>query len=506
MRFSLLLVLTFSLAARSRAAPHVYPDAKPPINWSKKTAFAWVTPMPSNSVAAPVLANGRIFLVAEPDTLVCVNAADGKILWQKSNGADEVLTPDSTKEYRDRCRQWFTVSVRRFEAELAKVRADRKLMETPDDKELHGISAKNKTLYHKLEAERGKYPRFRRHSVKSNIGTAAAAPLVDGNMVYAVFGTGVMVAYDIAGNRKWSKFLGPVTLKEGQPMAPVMAGKVLGLHFENVFVGMDPATGKTLWEIGHGRNLSPKMPGAPSGTPWGMPEGFFVTTGAGIRQASDGAYLCKFGALPYHGPVVAEGKLWWFSDKRELYGKKLNISNGKVGLERRGIRVALCDPESKRNFSFHTGPVIHKGLAYVWDRGGTLIIIDLKSRQVVLDRNVGVGESDSSPVLASRFVYLAGNNGTCVVLEQRSKKIETKPGKFIRKLIFPELARNRLEPCRSGPIFQGDRMYIRGQRNLYCVKTSAADRKRGEVIDQGLEDMADDLEKTVDEAGGLELE
>jgi outer membrane protein assembly factor BamB len=326
-------------------------------------------------------------------------------------------------------------------------------------------------------------------------------------MVYAVFGTGVMVAYDLAGNRKWSRFLGPVTVKEGQTMAPVMAGRVLGVHFENVFIGMDPATGKTLWEIGHGRDLSPKMPGAPSGTPWGIPEGFFVTTRAGIRKASDGAYLCKFGALPYHGPVVADGRLWWFSDKRELHGKKLNIANGKVGLERRGVRVPLCDPESKRKISLHTGPVIHKGLAYVWDRSGTLIIIDLKAKAVVFDRNVGVGESDASPVLASRFIYLTGNNGTCVVLEQRSKKIETKPGKFIRKLIFPEVARNRLEPCRSGPIFRGDRMYLRGRKNLYCLKTSAADRERGKPVDQALEDMADDIEKSVDDGGiGLELE
>ena len=506
MCFMLALAIALFLAASSGAAPHVYPDATPPLNWSVKTSFAWVTPMPSNSVAAPVLAGGKLFVVAEPDALLCVNAADGKVLWQKRNGTGDVLTPDSTKEYRDRCRKWFRVSVQRFEAELAKVRADRKLMDAPDDQEQRGISAKNKTLYHKLEGERGKYPRFRRHSVKSDVGTAAATPLVGGNTVYVVYGTGVMVAYDFAGNRKWSKFLGPVTLKEGQTMAPVMAGNVLGLHFENVFAGLDPATGKTRWEIGHGRDLSPKMPGAPSGTPWGMPEGFFITTRAGIRKASDGAHLGKFGALPHHGPVVAEGKLWWFSDKRELYGKKLNISNGKAALERHALRVPLCDPESKRKFSLHKGPLIHAGLAYVWDRSGTLIIIDLKAGKVVFDRNVGVGESDASPVLASRFIYLTGNNGTCVVLEQRSKKIETKPGKFIRRLIFPEVARNRLEPCRSGPIFVGDRMYLRGQKHFYCVKTSAADKKRGETIDQGLEDMADDIEQTVDDDGGMELE
>lgn len=499
-------MLVWFVAVRAVAAPHCYPGVTPPLNWSRTANVAWTTPMPSNSIAAPVLVDDRIFLVAEPDMLLCVNAADGRVLWRKSNGAGDVLGEDATREYRDKCRKWFTVSVQRFEAELAKVRADRKLMDAPDDEEQRGISAKNKTLFHKLEAERGQYPRFMRESVASEVGTAAARPLVDGGMVYAVFGNGVGVAYDLAGNLKWARFFGPVTVAQGQTMAPVKAGNVVGIHFENGFMGLDAATGRTLWEIGHGRDLSPKMPGAPSGTPWAIAEGFFVTTRAGIRRAADGAQACKYHALPYHGPVAYDGSLWSFTDKNELDGRKLEIAGDNAGLDKRGIRLALPDPAGNRRFELHAAPLIHQGLAYVWDRSGTLMVMDLKSKAVAFDGNMGVGESDASPVIASRFIYLTGNNGTCVVLEQRSKKVEVKPGRFERKLLFPEVVRNRLEPCRSSPIFAGDRMYVRGLKNLYCIRASAADKKRGEAIDQGLEDMADDIEKSVGGGDGLGLE
>lgn len=63
-----------------------FPRAEPPIEWNDDKNILWKTKIGPNKYSSPIVADGRIFLIADPNLLVCVNAADGKILWKKSNG------------------------------------------------------------------------------------------------------------------------------------------------------------------------------------------------------------------------------------------------------------------------------------------------------------------------------------------------------------------------------------------------------------------------------------
>jgi len=63
-----------------------YPGAEPPLEWSDAKNIVWSTKIGPNKYSSPVVVGRRIFVVADPALLVCVDAADGKILWQKSNG------------------------------------------------------------------------------------------------------------------------------------------------------------------------------------------------------------------------------------------------------------------------------------------------------------------------------------------------------------------------------------------------------------------------------------
>jgi hypothetical protein len=77
------------------------------------------------------------------------------------------------------------------------------------------------------------------------------------------------------------------------------------------------------------------------------------------------------------------------------------------------------------------------------------------------------GGASSSPTLAGKYIYIWGNQGTCLVLE---------PGRTYR-----QVARNRLENGTStnwrprqeatmtNPVFEGERMYYRGEFTLYCI-------------------------------------
>jgi outer membrane protein assembly factor BamB len=63
-----------------------FPDATPPMEWSAEKNIVWTTKIGPNKYSSPIVVDRRIFLVAEPALLVCVDAGDGRILWQRSNG------------------------------------------------------------------------------------------------------------------------------------------------------------------------------------------------------------------------------------------------------------------------------------------------------------------------------------------------------------------------------------------------------------------------------------
>jgi len=73
----------------------VHPDANPPTVWSTQKNVVWTTKLPSRSNAQSVVAGDRIFICAEPLTLICLNRADGKILWQRTNSYRDVTSEET---------------------------------------------------------------------------------------------------------------------------------------------------------------------------------------------------------------------------------------------------------------------------------------------------------------------------------------------------------------------------------------------------------------------------
>ena len=51
----------------------VYPNTDPPLEWSVDNNVLWKAPMPARSNALPVLTGDRIFVCAEPFTLICLD-------------------------------------------------------------------------------------------------------------------------------------------------------------------------------------------------------------------------------------------------------------------------------------------------------------------------------------------------------------------------------------------------------------------------------------------------
>ena len=75
-----------------------FPDAQPPKTWSKEANVVWKTELPSRSYASPALSHGRLFVLSEPATVICVDQQTGEILWQKKAGYAEALGEQKAAE------------------------------------------------------------------------------------------------------------------------------------------------------------------------------------------------------------------------------------------------------------------------------------------------------------------------------------------------------------------------------------------------------------------------
>lgn len=80
-----------SLGHRRDGRSH-YPDASPPLAWDadRRSHELWSRPLPTG-FGEPVVWSDRLFVTAEPDTLVCLRADTGEVVWT----ARETETPTS---------------------------------------------------------------------------------------------------------------------------------------------------------------------------------------------------------------------------------------------------------------------------------------------------------------------------------------------------------------------------------------------------------------------------
>ena len=140
-----------------------YPEATPPLKWSKDLNVVWAVPMPGWSNSTPVITGDRLFVCSEPSTLVCVQLSDGRTLWQRDSSTQQLDPPE------------------------------------PDSPPpAHGAN-----------------------------GYSSCTPVTDGRHVYAVFGNRVAVGYDTDGKRLWTRKIDSPVHDWGHSSSPVLVGDTL---------------------------------------------------------------------------------------------------------------------------------------------------------------------------------------------------------------------------------------------------------------------------------------
>ena len=140
----------------------LYPSAEPPTRWSAKENVLWKTEVGRGS-SSPIVVGSRVLLTAEPDLLVCVDAATGKELWRKA----------------------------------------------------HRLSD--------LPAERN----ARRPGQSGDYGDATPTPVSDGRWVWVFLNTGIVACYDLEGTCRWMNWYDMrLATNYGRTASPVLGTRL----------------------------------------------------------------------------------------------------------------------------------------------------------------------------------------------------------------------------------------------------------------------------------------
>jgi len=438
-----------------------FPEATPPTEWSRSKNVLWKTPMPNWSHSDPVVVGEYVFTTAEPTTLVCVRRTDGKVLWQKTHDLEDTLPADRRAQAKkdlltaERIRKIKLDPLRRKRQAIT-----RQLQTMKEDPFLRSQKAALQRSIDALEKKLASLETYRPPRVTAAIGHAKCTPVTDGQRLLVLFGNGVAAGYDLAGPRRWIRIVRRPAMPLGHSMSPVLAGPALVMSIDKELLAVDAATGKELWS-------RPTL--GPSG---GLAAGrvgdtWVVATAEGsVVRATDGKFLDRTrnpARAPRSAPVIHKGVLY-------LLGARNRVTIDRLASEADG-GVRLENLAAGRAFQgvYYTSPLVHDGCVFLWDKQGILSIVDAETGRSVRSKRMGLsGMAHSSPALGGKYLFLGMDDGTMAVVLTSVTRGEN--GRVSVEL--SQVAKNRLEPMRSSPVFAGKHIYVRTLKSLYCLAGS----------------------------------
>lgn len=296
--------------------------------------------------------------------------------------------------------------------------------------------------------------------VMKDTGFAAPTVATDGLRVYAIFANGDLAAVDFQGNLLWVKGFGIPDNAYGHASS-------LCTHGDRVIVQLDQGTpddklskllaiegptGEVAWEVIR-----------PTGNAWTSPI---------IVRAGDKEQLITV-ADPFvisYNP--ADGKEWWRFEgttgdcgPSPIMHRGLIVAGGEYSYYMFAIRADGTGNvtethkvwEAEEALPDTCSPLAFDRYVLWMSSGAVLACYDVEKGEMLWEHEFPDNTFYSSPALAGGKVYLFSNEGTCFVgiVTDREFKIEQ--------------TNNLGEGCVTSPAFQPGRIYIRGEKHLFCL-------------------------------------
>jgi outer membrane protein assembly factor BamB len=428
--------------------------------------IAWMAEMPERTNACPLVVGDRIITPAEPDELLCLDKKTGKILWRRINGFFDAI-PEAERQadpvLRDQA------------APLAK-----ELETTYDYEKCQELRRKIRDLL--LGIDRKKYQLKLEGHLEGHFGIVGftTTPVCDGKHIWAFYGFGVAACYDMDGKREWIARFMP-TGETSYSCSPAVIGDRLAIVFAGIR-GLEAATGKEVWHHPEIGGIASLLPARIKGTDT-------VTTQRGqMFRASDGKLLWANPHIPPTGDMGWAPGLFLGETYHLLWcGVNQIITADFSAIEGDAWKpkVTITDQDTVHRrpsgewldrFTA-ASPLVLGDTLYSIDQYGTFYAFDLKTQKSLYRQDAGFAEYHSynaigvgaSPTLGGKNIYVMDNQGMCVVVEPgpQWKPVATNR---IETTVPRNWPVNTQELTANGPpVFDGDRIYIRGEKYLYCI-------------------------------------
>jgi hypothetical protein len=475
-----------------------YVGATPPTTWSRgekgeKKNIVWETKLPCYTFSTPIIVGDKIFTRSEPYDLICLDKKTGKILWIRSHPVIEGLSADEKKA---------NPAFKNIEAlveELQKLNDQFVSAGWAQDlcKKKHDLQRR---INDETTAIDKKYAMPADMYVESWSGYTGNTPCSDGKYVCIDSGDGVIACYDLNGNKKWARFEScvPAWGEHGKSCSPAIVGDVL-IYNRNTLTGLNKETGAELWKSINFWDPFSIIHVTAADTD-------FVCISGNFIRVKDGKVAAKPPADNGGGLVALNGNMLYLSGGRAGFYKWEAKSPDAIALtplipgEYNRIDFPFGqNPEFKSKLNetlvgfYVASPLYNDGLLYCLGIAGRLVVVDTnktdKKDMIVyssfppFDFKNGFGRKSpgfgmcSSPALAGKYIYMTDSAGCTVVME---------PGREYKQVaknnidcIVPEWPPlNGKAGYYTGPhheqteaslVFEGSRIYLRGEQNLYCI-------------------------------------
>lgn len=427
----------------------------------------WKTRLPGRSTSTPIIVEDRLFVMAEPDELLCLDKQTGKILWTAAINYYEALTPEQRQALpalADRVDP-LVAELKREADPVARLKLRQRIQQILIDLD-------------KVEFSLAANDHFEAHF--GIVGFTMPTPVSDGKHVFVWSGMGVAACYDLAGKREWISRMETDHLTYGS--SPALSGGVL-VTFLNRLYGIDAKTGKLLWEQPKIKNNVASLLAADLAG-----EAVVVTQRGDVVRARDGEILFRPqgshlpGDTGWSPPVilgqtayvpkygVSEVSIFDFT---EAAGRKWEPKLVTVSLPQE-----LVHPKGKWIDRWTAGsPLIWNGISYQIDIYQTLYAADLKTGKPLYRQELDLAGFThynsvavaASPTLIGEHIFVLDNQGTALVLEPGDKFKQV-----ARNVIATQVERQWPLPPQetlsyAPPVVDGNRIYLRGEAYLYCI-------------------------------------
>ena len=388
-----------------------------PLEWSPTKNIKWKTPIAGRGHSSPIVWGNRLFVTTSIEGAVIPGATAVKHIVNN----EVVKLPDTVGAERSH-----TLKLICVDTESGKILWERTVHEG------------------------------RMYDDRQTANTyASSTPVTDGRYVYAFFGSEGIYCYDFDGNQVWRASLGGIAkMGYGEGTSPIIFENLVIVQVDkelgsgSYIAALDKSTGKYVWKTARKNRASWSTPVVVRGAK-GVE---LIASGAESVVSYDpltGKELWQSEGLVSHAiptPLAGDNFVFVYAGSHDKRGYALSTGSNKI-LWRHD-----------KGMAYVSSGLLYDGVIYLITDSGTMTSLDAKTGQLKYEggRLPAPSTFFASPVAFDGKILITSQDGDTFVIAAGGK--------------HEILVKNSIgEPVYASPAISGGKIFIRGERHVFCI-------------------------------------